>query len=182
VTLSPLDRELTWRPSEGVGLEHCHVMRTERESRIRSAVVTANHGFFYSIDLDELGRVRAVHVERTDGRTLDLVADGSGIWTDGGGAPHPNLNSCIDVDFSATPFTNSLPIWRSNLIVGQPQRFVMAWIDADDLSVFSDAQIYTRLDDGHFRYQSADGGFERVIEIDTEGLVVDYPGLFARVG
>jgi hypothetical protein len=56
----------------------------------------------------------------------------------------------------------------------------MAWIDADDLIVVPDEQIYTRLDDNHFRYQAADGSFERVIETDADGLVVSYPGLFVR--
>jgi hypothetical protein len=180
MTASPLDRNVSWRPAEGAGLEHCHIIRSARDTSIRGAVITPSHGFFYVITLDDEGRVRSIHIERTDGRRLDLVADGSGSWADGGGDPRPALHSCIDVDFSATPLTNSLPIWRSDWTVGQSRRFVMAWIDADDLSVVPDEQIYTRLDDNHFRYQAADGSFERVIETDADGLVVSYPGLFVR--
>ena len=182
MALPPLDRTLRWRPAEGAGIEHCRIIRTERDTRIRSALIQPDHGFFYTIKLDDEGRVRAVRIERTDGRTLELSADGAGSWSDGRGDPLPALRTAIDVDFSATPLTNSLPIWRSDWTLHQPRRFVMAWIDAADLSVVRDEQIYTRLDKARFRYQAADGSFERVIEIDADGLVQNYPGLFSRAG
>jgi len=56
----------------------------------------------------------------------------------------------------------------------------MAWIDADAMSVQRHEQIYTRLDDTRFRFQSVGDGFERIITVDADGLVFDYPGLFVR--
>jgi hypothetical protein len=177
---SPLNRTIRWRPAEGAGIEHCQVIRTGRDTRIRSAVVTPDHGLFYYLKLDETGRVRSARVERTDGKILEIFSDSAGNWSDDRGDLMHALRGCIDVDISATPLTNSLPIWRSEWVVGTPQRFSMSWIDADDLSVVRDDQIYTKLDDTHFHFEAADGSFERTIAIDADGLVTDYPGLFAR--
>lgn len=70
-------------------------------------------------------------------------------------------------------------MWRCTFTIGKPQRFAMAWIDADAMTVRRSEQVYTLLDATHVRFQSKD--FERVIEIDADRLVVDYPGLFERL-
>lgn len=175
-----LDRSLRWRGLEAQSLEHAHVVATPRDTRVRSALITPHYGLFYRIKLDEADRVRTLRIERTDGKVLELFCDGATNWSDDRAEPIPALRGCVDIDISATPLTNSLPIWRCDWVLGQPQRFAMAWIDTDTLAVRRDEQIYTRLDDTHFRYQSVASSFERVLEVDSNGLVLDYPGLFAR--
>jgi len=175
-----LDRSVRWHALDPEGIEHCHVVATARDTRIRSVLITPAYGLFYRIKLDEPGHVRTVKLERTDGSVFELFSDGAGNWSDDRAEPLPDLRGCIDIDISASPLTNSLPLWRCDWIIDQPQRFVMAWIDVDTMSVQRDEQIYTRLDDSHFHYRASDGSFERVITVDTDGLVVDYPGLFAR--
>jgi hypothetical protein len=50
------------------------------------------------------------------------------------------------------------------------------------LSVTTDPQRYTRLETGkRYRYESLDSDFVREIDIDDDGLVVTYPGLFRRI-
>jgi uncharacterized protein len=176
-----LDRSINWRSLTDTAIEHCHVIGTPRDTRIRSAVVGPRHGAFYRIKLDEAGHVRTARLDRTDGQSLELFSDGAGNWSDDRADPLPELRGCIDIDISFTPLTNSLPIWRSEWQTGQPRRFSMAWIDADAMTVFRDDQIYTRLDPTHFHYQAADGSFERDIEIDGDGLVRHYPGLFEAI-
>ena len=175
-----LDRSIRWRGLEAQSIEHAHVVATPRDTRVRSTLITPDYGLFYRIKLDEADRVRTLRIERTDGKLLELFCDGAANWSDDRAEPIPALRGCVDIDISATPLTNSLPIWRCDWVVGQPQRFAMAWIDTDTLAVRRDEQIYTRLDDTHFRYQSVESSFERVLEVDSDGLVLDYPGLFAR--
>jgi hypothetical protein len=59
----------------------------------------------------------------------------------------------------------------------------MAYIPADTLEVFADEQIYTRLSEREYRFESGEGDeyFTADIMVDEDGLVVDYPGLFERV-
>lgn len=174
-----LDRSIRWRGLDPISLEHCHVISTPRDTRIRGTIITPDYGLFYRIKLDDAERVRTVRIERTDGKVLELFSDGSGNWSDDRAEPLPALRGCADIDIWPTPLTNSLPMWRCQWIIGQPQRFAMAWIDGDEMTVRRDEQIYAQLDDNRFRFQNADG-FERILEVDTDRLVVTYPGLFER--
>lgn len=170
-----LNRSIRWQGLDPASIEHCHVIANGRDTRIRSAIIGRDFGLFYRLKLDERGHVRTVKIERADGRSLELFADGAGGWSDDRAEPLDGLRGCIDVDIWPTPLTNSLPIWRTQW-TDQPTRFAMAWIDATTMEFKRTEQIYTKLDDSHFRFQSAD--FEALLEVDETGLVVDYPGLF----
>jgi hypothetical protein len=50
-----------------------------------------------------------------------LSADGKGRWFDAKGTHLAELDGCIDIDISATPFTNTLPIRRLQLKHGAAQ-------------------------------------------------------------
>ena len=173
-----LDRSIRWRGLDPASLEHCHVISTERDTRIRGTIITPTYGLFYRIKLDDTERVRTVRLERTDGAVLELFADGAGNWSDDRAEPMSALKGCMDIDIWPTPLTNSLPLWRCAFSIDVAQRLAMAWIDADTMTVKRSEQVYTQLDASHFRFQSAD--FERDIEVDADRLVVDYPGLFQR--
>jgi hypothetical protein len=61
----------------------------------------------------------------------------------------------------------------------------MAWVSVPDLSVHLDEQRYTflRVEDGRHVVRFEDRhGFSADITFDPEGLVIDYPGLAARLG
>ncbi len=172
----PLNRSIRWHGIQLDTFEHAHIIDNGRDTRIRGTIIGPDFGLFYRLKLDENGHTRTVKIERADGKALELFADGAGGWSDDRAEPIPALRGCIDVDIWPTPMTNSLPVWRTDWVINQPISFAMAWIDATDFSVKRAEQIYTKIDDTHFRYQSAD--FERIIRIDEDGLVVDYPGLF----
>lgn len=173
-----LNRSLRWRGLDLATLEHCHVVANGRDTRIRGTIIGPDFGLFYRLKLDENGNTRTVRIEHTDGRVLELFSDGAGGWSDDRAEPIAALRGCIDVDIWPTPLTNSLPLWRTD-VTDAPTRFAMAWVDATTMAFKRSEQIYTRLDPTHVRYQSAD--FERVLEVDEDGIVVTYPGLFERV-
>lgn len=173
-----LNRSCRWRGLELKTIEHGHVIATERDTRLRGAIVGPDFGLFYRIKLDENGHSRTLKIERADGRALELFCDGQGGWSDDRAEPIAALKGCVDVDIWPTPMTNSLPIWRSTWQDGEPQAFDMVWIDATTMAVKRSRQSYTKLDGAHFRFQSGD--FEAVLVVDEDGLVTDYPGLFAR--
>ena len=173
-----LNHSYRWHGLDPATREHCHIIAGDRDTRIRGAIIGPDFGLFYRIKLDENGHTRTLKIERADGKTLELFCDGQGGWSDDRGEAIAALKGCVDVDIWPTPMTNSLPIWRGDWQDGKPQKFDMVWIDATSMTVKRSAQVYTRMDAGHFRFQSGD--FEAVLAVDADGLVTDYPGLFER--
>jgi uncharacterized protein len=115
-------------------------------------------------------------------RAMALRADGNGAWKHADGRPIPELDGCIDVDIWPTPFTNSFPLWRTPMTVGQREEFRMAWIDGTALTVEAKPQAYSRLAERRYLFESLDGsGFQAELPFDDHGLVLDYPDLFQRV-
>ncbi len=114
-----------------------------------------------------------------------LRRDASGHWEHHGFEQTTDLEDCIDIDLAVTPFTNTLPIRRLNLDPGESREIVVAYIAAPALRVNRSRQRYTRLkpleDLNRYRYEGLDSGFQTLITVDHDGLVIDYPGLFKRV-
>jgi hypothetical protein len=171
-----LNRSVRWQGVDPKTIEHCHVVANGRDTRIRSAMIGPDFGLFYRLKLDEAGHTRTVRIERADGKLLELFSDGMGSWSDDRAEPIPALKGAIHVDIWPTPLTNSLPIWSQDWETGISQTFAMVYIDATTMSVERTEQTYTRLDRTHYRFTSGD--FDAVIEVDGDGAVVNYPGLF----
>ncbi|WP_224448337.1 putative glycolipid-binding domain-containing protein [Haloprofundus salilacus] len=181
--------DVLWEPADAAGLEH---LRYEtRPLSAESVVLGVRDGerfrIRYALDCDAEGRVRSVSVDSfDDGASLRLLTDGEGRWTDDDGAPIPELDGCLDVDISATPFTNSLPIRRLDLAAGESATLSMAYVSVPALEVSAVRQKYICLDPldadgGRFCYEGLTSGFSAEIPVDSEGVVRDYPGLFRRV-
>ena len=111
---------------------------------------------------------------------LWLGTDGRGNWGEMNGAHRRELDGCIDMCLSCTPFTSTIPIRRLSLPVGTTAEIVVATIDVETLDVQPDPQRYTRLDSHRWRFEQLDT--ERSIEFDVDefGLVIDYPPSFRR--
>ena len=173
--------QLHWVGSDDSGLE-----TTETTDATMSAdgchvdgLVEGAGELRYAIDTDASWATRTVRVA-TEGNSLVLFADGRGHWTEGDGRVLDRLAGAIDVDLSATPLTNTLPIWRLGLGIGESADIVTAYIAVPELTVTADPQRYTRLDERVYRFESRDSDFARDITVDDAGFVVDYPGLFRR--
>src|SRR5258708_4647886 len=63
-----------------------------------------------------------------NGKSIKMQTDGQGHWSTISGDPLPSLEGCIDVDISATPFTNTLPIRRLALSPGQSVELLVAYV------------------------------------------------------
>lgn len=184
-------RTICWTPlwnkdREGVGLEHLLLAEHVGDSIILA--FHEQHGLFrltYRLTWDELWRVRdAEVVVATESfiRSLRLKTDGQGHWRYGDGRAIEELDGCVDVDIWPTPFTNSFPIWREPMAVGERREFRTAWIFAPDLTVHPQPQAYTRLADRLYLFENLDGnGFRAELPVDEDGIVLDYPDLFRRV-
>ena len=176
-----------WRPVAAEGREHLDLRRADDGIVIDSVLIGGRggvpYGCRYVLRLAADWTVRRFDLETTDGRSLRLRADGKGRWTDGDSAPLALLDGCIDIDLAGSPFTNTLPIRRAALAPGGPaEAFRMAYVPFDSLEPAVDGQEYRCLTaDRLYGYQATDRSFAADLSVDEDGLVVDYPGLFARV-
>jgi uncharacterized protein len=67
------------------------------------------------------------------------------------------------------------------LRTGESADLRVVYIILPDFTITIDPQRYVCLEEGRrYRYQSLDSDFVREIDIDADGLVVTYPGLFRR--
>lgn len=184
-----MNREFIWQREDGIGQEHLTLSD-------RNGVIIAD-GFAIAKPGAEPIRVRyqvacdgnwvtrgvALTVEVAHGSptVIELRSDGRGHWSNSDGSPLPQLEGCIDVDLTVTPFTNTLPIRRLGLQPGQGETIRVVWIDAESLRIVPETQVYTAIEPGVVRFEVPASGFHRDLEIDGDGLVVRYPGLFSRV-
>jgi uncharacterized protein len=182
-------RTVVWKPLEYEGIELLTLTAEADRIYIDSGVITVVHPapfrLDYQIACDSQYRVQNVTVALRDRRPLLLTSDGRGQWFDSSRMPIPELDGCIDVDISATPFTNTLPINRIAWQPGQSEIINIAYILIPDLTVHPDQQRYTCIDKtaqgAVFQFEQLSSGFTARLVVDADGLVVDYPGLFTRV-
>ncbi len=168
--------EARWTGWDGQGLQQ--VILEDRAAR--GVILDADGGLSYRIVTDESGATQEISLWSTIGTSLDLTASEPGRWHDANGA-RPDLDGAIDPDISASPFTNTLPIRRCALAVGEAAEIAALYIDAATLSCRPAPQRYTRLGTHLYRYEGLESGFTAELPVDDHGLVLDYPGLFRRI-
>lgn len=138
-------------------------------------------GVWYQVDCDPAWNTTRVRARLIGGmREIDLRC-ANGRWTDSDGREMSELNGCTDVDLSMTPFTNTLPIRRLSLAVGATADIMVVYLKLPDLEICADPQRYTRLTFDRYKFESVDTDFVAEIEVDQDGLVTNYPGLFLRI-
>jgi hypothetical protein len=143
----------------------------------------------YEIVVDQSWRTRSARVwtrTRSGGREVRVEAVGSGRWRiDGAAAPH--LDGCIDVDLESSACTNTLPVHRLALDVGETGESPAVYLRAPDLGTERLEQRYRRVagDDGttrqRFHYSAPRFDYDDHLVYDRHGLVLAYPGIATRI-
>jgi len=105
-------------------------------------------------------------------REIHLASHGQGRWLLND-QHAPTLDGCTDIDLGWTPATNTIPIRRLDLSVGERATISTAWIRFPELDVVPNAQTYERLDIDRWRYLSGPYDFELVTDVPS-GLVLAY--------
>lgn len=183
--------EIVWEPWAGEpGSERLCLTQSPCGVVAESAVSGVNDevpfSIRYTIRCDAAWRVREVSIVDSDGAGgLTLRADGEGNWTDAEGTPQPQLQDCIDVDISATPFTKTLPIRRLGLQPDASESIQTVYIAIPGLRRRIVTQRYTCLSadssGGTYLYENLTNGFSVELDVDADGIVLDYPDAAVRV-
>jgi uncharacterized protein len=183
-------KTIVWKPVAYQGMEYLALDENRSTVYAQSVVIgvekQAAFRLDYVVKCDEHYAVREVNLGlKVPTRNFYLISDGRGNWFDRHDKPLSEFAGCIDVDISATPFTNTLPIRRLQWQVGQVETLRMVYILVPNLLVSVMRQRYTCLEKtahgATFRYENVDDDFTAVLTVDSDGLVRNYPGLFERV-
>lgn len=136
----------------------------------------------YSINLTKNWMVKSVNILSLNEKKQELYleSDLDGNWFNGQNEKLDHVKGCIDIDISASPFTNSLPINRLGDDLVEKKYLSMLYIDLDNWQVKKVEQAYTKLGDGKYLYQGVSGNFKSEIQTDSDGLITEYPNLFIR--
>jgi hypothetical protein len=108
---------------------------------------------------------------------IDLVVDREHRWRLNG-IEQPTVTGCFDVDLNFSPSTNLLPIRRLNLAVGQGALVKAAWLKFPSFELEPLSQVYSRIDESTYRYESGGGQFTADLKVDRVGFVRDYPAIW----
>jgi len=181
-----MTKAVRWASLEGDGIEHLTVERSGDGIVVESAVVGQRYGRAYGVAYrlvcDPRWRVTYAVLKVMGGGTLELHGDGAGHWRDGAGEALPALDGCIDIDIAATPFTNALPIGRLALARGERQPIDVVYVSVPDLTATRVEQAYTCIEPGRrYRYEGIFRNFTAEMDVDDDGLVIDYETLFRRL-
>ena len=186
-----MERNIMWTPWSEPGLEHLHLLQQDGNILTDSIIVGVSNRMpfrlHYEITCDSNWKVKELGLTLLSGnrKSIKLQADGQGHWSTNTGDPVSSLEGCIDVDISATPFTNTLPIRRLELKSGQSAELLVAYVLIPEMELMTDRQRYTCLElnagGGLYKYESMESDFSAELPVDSDGLVLDYPGLFKSV-
>lgn len=178
---------LVWRSKEYPSLENCRAMITSMGSEISSVVIgVVENKIFeieYNLKINPHWETEQVEIKSTIAglvKSFIFQSDGKGNWQENGHILE-QFDGCIDIDIPLTPFTNTLPIKRLKMQIGQAQLVKVVYLDLLRDEIKPVTQKYARLADREYKYENVPNDFEAVIRVDESGFVLDYPTLFERI-
>ena len=184
---APSSAAVLWRRTDITGLEY-FTLTGEPDAPMLAGTVIAMPDesplrVEYAIRCTGAWRTAQTMVEMLHGgvrRSLQLTSTEALEWHRDG-THVAALDGCDDVDLSITPSTNTLPIRRLALAIGESRAVTAAWIRFPSLEIAPLDQRYTRVGERRYRYESGGGAFVAELEVDDRGIVVDYPPAWTRV-
>jgi len=179
---------MLWRRLDWPGHEAAAITQQRNRWNLAGVALFAMDGqpcrLDYEIECDMHWGTRDVSIRGEIGgapAALALSRTPEGEWMSDD-RPLPDLHGCIDVDLGFSPSTNSLPIHRLKLAVGESAQVRAAWVKFPGLTVEVLEQTYKRVSESVYLYESGGGAFTRELTVNEDGFVVDYPGGWREEG
>jgi hypothetical protein len=161
--------------------------RIKAYGRIVAAATSAHPAFSASYDLvtDEAGATKRLSLTVTLAereRQLSIARDEENMWLvqeHSGQTSRSAYDGALDVDVIFSPFFNALPIRRTGVYKdGGSVTVPVVYVRVPDLAVDVETISYAAVDGG-IRLHSPVA--ETVVTVDSDGFILDYPGLAERI-
>ena len=175
-----------WQWIKAAGLERFELLRTQHEWVLRGTIVVLAEGgpaeAKYEVICDESWLTRSADISLRDrsGERILRVEVESGHWRENGSV-NQAVTGCVDIDLQWSPSTNTIPIRRLSLSVGERSGLITAaWVRFPDLKLQPLRQEYERTSERRYRYTSPVGAFLAEIAVDEDDLTLNYEGFWQR--
>lgn len=169
----PTGHVVRWETWDGDGLETVSI-RWENEGYTVTGTVSRER-IEYVLRLSAGWQVRQFLLFRDmEEPDLWLATDGHGRWGEMNGAHRTELDGCVDVVLSCTPFTHALPIHRLPLHDGDTAELPVIVVDVDTLEVRTEVRRYTRVSAERWLCH------DTALDVDEHGLVTVEDGRYRR--
>ena len=174
-----------WRRLDEDGLEVLRLERGVGGVIGHSTIIDAGPEPFvlravWALDADWRSKSLSLQLEKGAlSKTLKIERSDSGWRIDG--EARPDLSQCDEIDVSTTPLCNALAIRATG--AAKNRELIALYVDASTLLVQPSRQRYERLGPRRWRYVDLGvaEGFTAVLDLDEDGLVTQYEGLFVRI-
>ena len=179
-------KNILWKGIASESLEYCSIYYKDI-IMVKSSII-GHHQYLpfkmdYEIELNRDWGIQSFLIKSSlfnMDQTLTLRHNGHGKWY-GEGKEWKSLEGCMDIDISVSPFTNTLPVNRLKLAIGESYGINVVYIDIPGFRISKEQQLYTRMEKNTYRFTNGSGDFTADILMDDDGLAVHYPGLFERI-
>ncbi len=176
---------LLWRRIDQPGHEAVRLAYEARSWHLNGVAVFAHDGqpcqLDYAIACDGQWKTTGARVTGWVGDQhieIEVSVDSAGRWFVNG-TERREVEGCIDLDLNFSPSTNLLPIRRLGLAVGDQAPVRVAWLRFPGFALEPLDQTYRRTGARAYLYESAGGSFVAELQVNEDGLVTDYSGLWA---
>ncbi len=197
---------VAWEKADPAGAEFAEIQIDPKRLRATGVAIGSDpepYRLSYELQTrDDYITDRAVIETRGAGwtRHLKIQRSPAGVWSassqstgtlemPGPGGNPAELGEALDLDLGLSPVFNTMPVLRHDLHNGgNAEDFLMIWISVPDLSIHASPQRYTFLEQRSseqrlVRFQAVGEGEDFVadVQFDSDGLVVDYPGIASQI-
>jgi hypothetical protein len=177
-------KSILWRSIYLPGHEACRLFSQSGEWQLAGTSVFSHNDqpcrLEYQVVCDASWNTRAAKISGWLGHAdveIKLTIDPEHNWQVNG-LERPAVAGCIDLDLNFSPSTNLLPIRRLKLAVGEEAEVKAAWLRFPSFELEPLSQIYRRVDESTYRYESGGGRFVSDLEVDDVGFVTNYPDIW----
>lgn len=191
--MSPSD--FMWSDLSGPGMEHLTLVPDDEGYVADGLYMGRNeeslpYRLHYVIRINDAWEMQSATLALLAGpqspQELSVTVDDACSWRDANGETLAELAGCREIDLLCSSFTKSLAIRRLGLSNGESAEISVAYVDVPAMRLSPVRQRYTCLEPlgpqgGLYRYEPLFYGDARELQVDSDGLVTDYPGTFCRV-
>ena len=177
--------QVLWNRLDQEGMDACRIRAADEGWAIEGTAVFGDDenpvvNLSYRLLCESDWRTRGADVHGWIGNRdwcLQITRRPDGIWM-ANDHPIDLTGGLLDVDLGFTPASNTNAIRRLDLGIGEKVETIAVWLDMADWTMKPLTQTYERLSLTVYAYESLQHGYKAELQVNTFGIVLDYPGLW----